>query len=256
MTVIPNAGEIVVFAGKHDNTFHVGAYAYNQIGTHGNAWNSSLKRYVRRITTNNTGGYLRLNDVPEPRAIVDPRYGTGAIVRAREYLCVTHTAAAVPPALNTSQAYWGFGGMPNGFSTALTRAFPFVGFRMMVNAKLDSEIAANAVWRMQIIDENLNLLYDVSTGINAQTPHEFAIVLDGTTNSALFYIDNALTGGGIFVSNQAPGQVTPYPTVGTAADRWQLIYASSSVASAGTCNMVFDFHFGPATPLMTVEYRD
>lgn len=254
MTVIPNTGEIVIFAGKQDNTFHIGNYTYNSIGTHGNAWNSSLKRYVRRITTSNTSGYLRLNDAPEPRAIVDPRYGTGAIVRAREYLCVTHTAAPVG-VVSTTQAYWGFGGMPNGFGTALTRAFPFVGFYMKVQA-LDTGIAAAAVWRMVIIDENLNLLYDVSTGINAQVPHEMAIVLDGTTNSAKFYIDNVLVGGGTFASNQAPGQITPYPTVGTAAGRWQLLYASSSVAAAGTTSMVFDYHFGPVTPLMTVEYRD
>lgn len=251
-----SARECVIVSGQVDQTYHIGSITNTQVGTHGSIWDTIIKRYARRIqaTSGGGGGYVRANEQLDPRALVDPRYSVEpAILRARESLCVTYSVAPTNGVVNRFVSWWGFGGMPNGISSAGTNAMPFVGFYQKHEISALGVVTAANTWNCQVIDDGLTTLKNTATAISCAEPHEFELVFDGTNNTIYWYIDGVLQTSYAPASNAAPGQQTPYPVVGTAAGAWNLLAAHQNT---GNAQSNFLYHMSPGTPLITYQYSD
>lgn len=264
MTVITTAPEALGYAGNITNTGRGGdAYVVFQAGTHGNTWDAQILRYARRIlaSAGGGGGYLTIRNMPEPRAYIDPKYGPfPGILRLRECLAVT-MANGVPtgyPFAQSTTSQWGLSGTQGGGAPGQ----PFVGFQINASwsANLAVPVLAN-VWRCVVMSDALVNIYDNATTISPLAPHEFEIVLDGTTNTIYWYIDSVLVGSYSPASGASPGQVTPYANAGgSAADRWNMAWNHGNVGSSGGAPGVFVTallsRMSPFTPLLTYEYAD
>ncbi len=259
MPTLTTAAEDIISAGQLDQTYHIGAITHFQTGTHGGDWNTQLKRYVRHIQSigGGGGGYIRANEGLEPRLLADPKYGVEPVTfRARECMAIPLlNGTPVSAATQRSISYWGFGGMPNGFSIVDGNQFPFVGFKQ--DYKVVNNVVFNAnIWHCMVINDALTSLLDFSTSISTEGAHEFQLVIEGSNNTIYFYIDGVLQTSYAPASNAAPGQQTPYPLgVGTAAGAFNQLWVNGNVGSATfQCN--FCYHMSPMTPLVTYEYQD
>jgi|ERR1035437_1001160 hypothetical protein len=265
MTTIVTAPESIVLAGNIDLTLAFGGVAFVQFqaGTHGNTWDTQIKRYAKNIQASGGGGggYFIYRDSHEPRVLLDPKYGPGsAIIRARDCLAVTMPngvpAAAV---VQDVESYWGFGGTQGGGGSYTNNA-PFVGFRQRAKWAANTLAVVDAnVWHCVVINDALVTVFDVASAISPLAPHEFEIVMDGTTNTVGFFIDSALIGSYSPASGTAPGQVTPYANIaGSAADRWNMVWCSGNVGATGPPAFITKFlsRMSPFTPLVTIEYAD
>ncbi len=250
--------ETVSMAGRHDNTFHINAATYNNSGSVTNGFNTTLKRYSRRLTTTNNSAYTRLNQQLDPRTLIDPRYGQHAVrMRATEVVAVTYVTP-LPTGTPTvaARAVWGYSGMPNSAATNTVTYAPLVGFRMQYGGLL-SGLTAGSTWNVVVIDDTLTNLYSVNTGISALAMHELGMMFDGRTNTVYFYIDGVQVGSYSPATNTVGGQAATYGVAPTSAGNFQMLFESiSTSASGGNLQMVYEFHMAPMTPLVTFEYTD
>lgn len=247
-----DAGESVYVAGQINNVFAVGSPAIFQVGTNSNYWNGVIKRYGRRVGTTS---YTRLNCQLEPRALVDPRYpGPGYRLRARECCALVPDTGIGGAGLTRSyKGYWGFGGMPNASNANNVPQFPFVGFRTYYLQDASGAVVTPATWFCRVVDDGLNVLYNVDTGLSSSVPQELQLLFDGEAKTVYFYVNDSLKGSYTFASNTAPGQVTPYPGLATAAGFWNMLWTCNS---SNVVNINHVYNMSPATPLITFEYTD
>lgn len=249
--------ETVTLAGRHDNTYHIGTGAYSTSGTVAGAWNATLKRYCRRLTTANTGARAQIAQQFDPRSLLDPRYGQSAVrMRTSELVCVTYTGLPTGTPTVTARAVWGFSGAGNSAATNTAIYAPLVGFKMQYSSTL-AGLTAGSTWNIVVIDDTLSVLYNVSTGISALALHELSMMIDGRTNTVYFYIDGVQVGSYSPATNTVGGQAATYGVAPTTAVAFTMMYESvSSSSSGGNLTMVYDFHMLPVCPIITFEFTD
>lgn len=265
---VTTAPEAAMYASRVDGTqaFGGAAHVIFQAGVNGGVFDTQIKRYARNIQASGGGGggYTIIRNHLEPRALIDPKYGPGScIIRVRDCLAVTFPNG-VPgsyPFTQLCSTFWGLSGTQGGGAggTGVT-GNPFVGFVATPSFAANTAVAiAPNVWRCVVTNDALASLYDVATTISPLAPHEFQLVLDGTTSTIYWYIDGVQVGSYSPASGAAPGQVTPYANAGgSAADRWNLAWAHSNTGSSGAPPFVSRFlsRMSPFTALVTVEYAD
>lgn len=264
MAVITTAPESLLAAIKQGGLEFGGtSFVAFQAGTHGQFYDSTINRYAKRVQSSGGGGggyFIFRNMGFEPRALLDPKYGPfSGILRARECMAVTMpNGIPVTGVAQSVESFWGFGGTQGG-GAFYTNASPFIGFRQRAKwaATTGAVLDAN-VWHAVVVNDALVTLYDLTTAISPLAPHEFEIIFDGTTSTVGFYIDSVLVGSYTFASGVAPGQVTPYANVGaSAADRWNMVWASANVGFSGVGPFITNFLYGmsPYT-IVTLETAD
>jgi hypothetical protein len=263
---VTTAPEALIAAGSLDATLVVGGAAFVgfQVGTHGNTYDATIQRYARRIHSSGGGGggYFIYRNMIEPRAIVDPKYGPyPGIIRARECLAVT-MPNGVPLGYAFAQSivsHWGFSGTQGGGAVGTVNTEPFVGFRQDASWAAGTGTPVNAnVWNCAVVSDGLVQLYNNPTTVSPLAPHEFELVLDGTSNTIYWYIDGVLVGQYSPASGAAPGQVTPYANPGASvADRWNMAWNSANIGSS-SAPFISDFLYrmSPFTPLLSIELAD
>jgi hypothetical protein len=248
----PVGSESILMAGQANQTFHIGGHVLFQAGgPHSQIWDATVKRYARRISG---GGYVRANEELDPRSLIDPRYpNPGYRLRARE--CLAHTVT-IPGGAASYSSWWGFGGMPNALAGADANYFPFVGFRVFYNKTAANVVTKTNAWHCTVVNDQCAALYDVQTAVDSSVPHEFQLVFESTTSTVVWLIDGIQVGSYTFLTNTAPGQVTPYPAGGggTAAGAWNMLWAAN--LGGGVVTMAYLSHMSPATPLITLEFDD
>ncbi len=232
-----------------------------QVGVHGSFYDTVNKRYARRIAASGGGGggYVIWREMPEPRTIVDPKYGTfSGLLRLRDTLAIT-IPTGVPvgyPFAQSCFSRFGYGPNQGGAGT------PFVGFVQSASwaANTATAVAANT-WTCVVVDDGLVQIYTGATIIPCTEFHELELVMDGNTNTISWYIDNVLVGAYAPASGAAPGQQNPYPDgFGTLPQAWNLVWSHSNTGSSGGAPGVFNtnylYRMAPFGSILSWEFSD